>query len=222
MANRIKFNWKRCLWVTFIFLYAGLFFYNFFRPFSNWLISYIYTMVLVLWLCFEYYEKHLFFQSGFLPLGQYRWYLRAMFALFFYSSFVIGCATLVWWQSNRIHLYPVLQIPGVLVLLYSIFIRRQALRKAVPNKTSITKFYNSLFFLAISLALGYSSLFLFLYVFLIAYPLIFWQRVYELKCFEKFEKYVHEDKKINKISSKNYADLWEAYLNKFSRKRGKK
>lgn len=218
----LKFNWKRGLWVAFIFIYSSLFFYNFFRPFNNWLVTYIYTIILVLWLCVEYYKKHLFFQSGFLPLKQYRWYIRAMFALFFYSSFIIGCATLVWWQSNRIHLYPILQIPGVLLLVYSIFIREQAFRAALPDQLSISKFYISLYFLTISLALGYSSWFLFPYVLIIGYPLIFWQRFHELNQFRKFEKYIHEDRKIKKIDPKNYPDLWEAYINKYSKKRGKK
>jgi hypothetical protein len=217
----LKLTWKRFVWVTFLFFYSGLFFYNFFRPFSNWFVTYIYTMILVLWLCVEYYEKHLFFQSGFLPLKQYRWYLRTMFALFFYSSFIIGCSTLVWWQSNRIHLYPILQIPGVLLLVYSIFIRRQAFRNAAPDQVSITKFYVSLFFLTISLALGYSSWFLFPYVLLIGYPLIFWQRFYELRHFRKFTEYIYEDKKIKKIDMKKYSDLWEGYINKNSKKRGK-
>jgi len=222
MANKKKFNWKRLLWVVFIYLYSGLFFYNFFRPFNNWLITYIYTMILVLWLCVEYYEKHLFFQSGFLPLNQYKWYLRALFALFYYSSFVIGCATLVWWQSNRIHFYPFIQIIGILALLYSIFMRRQALAKPIPDNASITGFYISLLFLTISLALGYSSLFLLPYVIIIGYPLIFGQRIYEIKRFKKFEKYVYEEKKINKINTKNYFYLWDTYSEKYCRKRGKK
>jgi hypothetical protein len=179
-------------------------------------------MVLVLWLCVEYYEKRLFFQSGFMPLKQYRWYIRAVFALFFYSSFVIGCATIVWWQSNRIHLYPILQILGVLLLIYSIFIRWQALGSAVPDHSSINKFYISLFFLTISMALGYGSLFHFPYVLFIGYPLIFLQRFYELKHFKKFEKYIYEDKGIKKLDQKNYADLWDLYINKHSKKRGKK
>lgn len=222
MANKKKFNWKRLVWVVFIFLYSGLFFYNFFRPFNNWLITYIYTMILVLWLCVEYYKKHLFFQSGFLPLDQYKWYLRALFALFYYSSLVLGCATLVWWQSNRIHFYPFIQIIGILALLYSIFIRRQALAKPIPDNTSITGFYTSLLFLTMSLALGYSSLFLVAYVIIIGYPLILGQRIYEIKRFKRFEKYVYEEKKINKINTKNYFDLWEAYSEKYCRKRGKK
>jgi hypothetical protein len=224
MANRIKINWLRWLrlaWVAFIFLYSGLFFYNFFKPFNNWFLAYIYTMILVLWLCVEYYKKHLFFQSGFLPLDQYKWYLRAPFALLFYSSFVIGCATLAWWQTNRIHLYPFIQILGILALLYSIFMRRQAFTKPVPDDESITRFYLSLLFLTISLALGYSSLFVLPYVIIIGYPLIFWQRIYEIKRFKKFEKYVYEEKKINKINTKNYFDLWEAYIDKHSKKRGK-
>ena len=212
MANKKKLNWKRLLWVVFIFLYSGLFFYNFFRPFNNWLITYIYTMILVLWLCVEYYKKHLFFQSGFLPLNQYKWYLRAPFALFYYSSFVLGCATL------RIHFYPFIQILGILALLYSIFMRRQALAKPIPDNESITGFYISLLFLTMSLALGYSSWFLLAYVIIIGYPLILGQRIYEIKRFKRFEKYVYEEKKINKINTKNYFDLWEAYMEKYYRK----
>lgn len=218
----MKFNWKRFLWVVFIFLYSGLFFFNFFRPFNDWIVSYVYTIILVLWLCVEYYEKHLFFQSGFLPIKQYRWYLRAMFALFFYSSFIIGCATLVWWQSNRIHLYPILQILGVLVLIYSIYIHRQAGCVQVPDQKSITKFYSSLYFLIISLALGYSSWFLFPYILLIGFPLIFLQQLHELKQFRKFTAYISDSKKIKKLDQKNYADLWEVYINKHNKKRGKK
>lgn len=221
-AEKMKFNWKRSLWVVFIFLYASLFFYNFFRPFDNWFVSYLYTIILVLWLCVEYYEKHLFFQSGFLPMKQYPWYLRAMFALFFYSSFIIGCATLVWWQSNRIHLYPVLQILGVILLGYSIYMHRQAGRVDVPDQKSITKFYSSLYFLIVSLALGYSSWFLFAYIFFIGFPLIFWQQIHELKQFRKFTAYIHNNKKAKKIDQKNYVDLWETYINKHSKKRGKK
>lgn len=179
-------------------------------------------MILVLWLCVEYYKKHLFFQSGFLPLDQYKWYLRAPFALLFYSSLIIGCATLAWWQSNRIHFYPFIQILGILALLYSIFMRRQAFTNPVPDDESITRFYLSLLFLTISLALGYSSLFLLPYVIIIAYPLILGQRIYEIKRFKKFEKYIYEDKKIKKIDVKNYSDLWKVYIDKHSKKRGER
>jgi hypothetical protein len=186
--KRSKFNWKRFLWVAFIFLYSCLFFFNFFRPFDNWLISYIYTIILVLWLCLEYYEKRLFFQSGFLPIKQYPWYLRALFALFFYSSFIIGCATIVWWTKTRIHLYPFLQILGLLVLVYSIYIRRKALVCKTADRDHVTKFYSSLFFLIISLALGYSSWFLFFYVLIIGYPLVFWHLAYEIRHFPGSKK----------------------------------
>jgi len=33
---------------------------------------------------------------------------------------------------------------------------------------------------------------------------------------------VYEDKKIKKIDTKNYSDLWEVYIDKHSRKRGEK
>ena len=133
-----------------------------------------------------------------------------------------SAATLVWWQSNRIHFYPFIQIIGISALLYSIFMRRQALAKPIPDNASITGFYISLLFLTMSLALGYSSLFLFAYVIIIGYPLILGQRIYEIKRFKKFEKYVYEEKKINKINTKNYFDLWEAYMKIYCRMRGKK
>lgn len=100
--------------------------------------------------------------------------------------------------------------------------RRQALVKPIPDNASITGFYISLLFLTMSLALGYSSWFLLAYVIIIGYPLILGQRIYEIKRFKRFEKYVYEDKKIKKIDVKNYSDLWEVYIDKHSRKRGKK
>ena len=69
--------------------------------------------------------------------------------------------------------------------------------------------------------MGYSSWFLLPYAIIIGYPLIFWQRFYELKRFRKFEKYIYEDKKIKKIDVKNYTDLWKVYIDKHSKKRGK-
>jgi len=215
-------NWKRLIWVIFIYLYSGLFFYNFLSPYNNWFISYIYTMILIVWLGVEYYEKHFFFQTGFLPIDLYNWPLRALFALFFYSSFIIGNTTIVWWQKNQTGLYPFVPIIGFVLLVISIYLRRQTLAEKIITAENISRFYISIMLLAGSVALGYGSKFLILYVVIIGFPLIFLQKGFEHRQFKKFEDFMRSKQKLAKIEEKDYADLWHKYIEKQLKKRVKK
>ena len=218
MISTMKINWKRLAWLIFIYLYAGLFFYNCLRPFNYWFVSYVYTIILILWLGVEYYQKHLFFQSGLIPYESYNVPLRVFFALFFYSSFVVGISTIVWWYKNQIGLYPFIQIIGVAILIYSIFLRWQAMGSKNINAKVIYKFYLSIMLLAVSLILGYGSLFLIIYAILVGSLLVFLQYRFEEKIFRGFEDFVYNKQKINKIEVKDYEELWSKYAEKNSAK----
>lgn len=210
MAAKKKVHIWRLLWVIFIFVYCVVFFHNMFRPQHNWHLIYIYTLLLIAWFCLEYYERHLFFQTGL--LSHFSWLLRTAFALFFYSSFIIGIATVVWWHGNSIGLYPYTQIIGIGCLIYAVVVRRQIYRRTVIKKKFISRFYTSLFFLTLSVALAYGSLFLLFYVVFIGLPLIVFMRKYEIAGFAAFLDYVQKTGKTDKITAKNYHDLWAQYL----------
>jgi hypothetical protein len=135
--------------------------------------------------------------------------LRAGFALFFYSSFIIGLATIVWWQKNKIQLYPFIQIAGVALLLYSIFLRRRLYQKKAFDERTVTEFYTSLFLLTISLALGYSSIFLIAYVIIIGLPLVILQKNYERNNFKAFIKIIN--------SVQGYTGLQQKYIKLFEK-----
>jgi hypothetical protein len=224
MSNQMsilkQISWRRLIWVVFLILYLSLFFFNFLSPEKNWHVAYVYTMFFVIWLCVEYYERHLFFQTGL--LGSYSWPLRVLFALFFYSSFIIGLVTIVWWDSNRIGLYPFLQILGVLLLLYSIYMRRKAFMSTVITEKYITTFYYSLYFLTMSIAFAYGSLFLIPYVLIIGFPLIALQTRYEKKHFGYFREYVNKALNIDTIKAKRYRDLWNKYSDHLQKKQKRK
>jgi hypothetical protein len=215
-------HWKRLIWVIFICLYTSLFFYNFHSPYNNWFISYIYTMVFIVWLGVEYYERRLFFQSGFVPAVLYSWPLRTLFALFFYSSFVIGNATIVWWQKNQTGLYPFIQIIGLALLAVSIYLRRQFFRKKIITDADITRFYLSVAVLICSIALGYGSVFLIVYVIVIGLPLIYLQRGFEIRQYKRFQNFAFSKQKIDKVGVKEYNNLWHRFIEKQLKKRGKK
>ena len=212
----MRINWKRLLWVIFIACYTTLFFFNFFKPFDNWLFVYFFTMLLVFWLCTEYYQRHLFFQSGL--LFHYHWVIRALFALFFYSSFIIGLSTTIWWQSNKIGLYPFINIIGIFLLGISIYLRWKFYQQKTFIKENTGNFYRTLYILVVSLALGFGSLFLVGYVIIIGFPLIFLQSVYEKRNFQQFEPMIR--------AAKTYHDLQRKYFelvqNARDKKRGKK
>lgn len=207
----MKINLKRLAWVVFIVLYAGLFFYNCLRPFDNWVVPYIYTMMLVIWLAYEYYKKNLFFQSGLIPDTMYFWLPRALFALFFYSSLVFGIATVIWWPQYHIGLYPVTNIAGILVLAGSIYLRRQAFHKGLADPDKAGRFYVSICVLIFSIALGYGSLFLLVYAAAIGLPLAYWNYLHERKALSDFAAYV---KKQGAASARGpeYTKHWDKYL----------
>jgi hypothetical protein len=213
----MRINWKRLLWVIFIYLYTGLFFYHCLQPFHNWPFSYIYTMLLIIWLGVEYYHKHLFFQSGFLPFELYKWQLRATFALFFYSSFIVGITTTIWWTKNQIGLYPFVQIIGIILLASSIYVRWKTIRANSITSTKIAQFYLSIALLIGSLALAYGSYFLVLYTVVIGCPLVFFQYTSETSVFRDF---IHTQN-ITKIESKQHETLWKKYLEKKLKKKRK-
>ncbi|MEO0162825.1 MAG: hypothetical protein ABIL39_12220 [candidate division WOR-3 bacterium] len=177
----MKLNFKRLAWDIFVLLYAGLFFYNCLRPYENWFFPYLYTMLLVLWLCKEYYQKNLFFQPTHFPNEAHNYLLRGLFALFFYSSFVFGIATIVWWQRYRIFKSPLLPLAGIFLLGLGIYQREKALHMNVKDKATVEKFYESLGLIIFSMALGYDSYFLLIYGLVIGVPLIILQMQHYIK-----------------------------------------
>lgn len=213
---RMRVHWHRLIWVIFICAYSALFFYNLLSPFSNWHIPYAYTMVLVVWLCFEYYEKRLFFQTGFAPLPAYSWLFRAAFALFFYSSFVIGISTIVWWHNKQIPLYPVVHIIGFIALIASVILRRRMLHNKNVTKKTISQFYVSILLLIASLALGYGSMFLVAYVLVIGCPIVLLMRHHEYGLLAKIDTFAQTHKK------KNREELWQLYIEGQQKKQTKK
>lgn len=213
----MKINWKRLAWVVFVVLYASLFFYNCFRPFNDWLVPYIFTMILVIWLAYEYYNKNLFFQSGLIPDSQYFWLSRALFALFFYSSFVIGIATVIWWPKNQIGFYPFVNIVGIGALIASIYLRQMAFRKKRSNICRIRHFYVSLIVLVFSIAIGYGSMFLLAYSLIIGLPLIYWNFTQEIRVFTRFSDYVIKQGAEN-LKESDYSKYWDKYLNSIEKK----
>ncbi|MBE0433770.1 hypothetical protein IBX73_09960 [candidate division WOR-3 bacterium] len=207
----MKINFKRLAWVVFIVLYAGLFFYNCLKPFDNWIVPYVYTMMLVVWLAYEYYQKNLFFQSGLIPDTMYFWLPRALFAFFFYSAFVIGIATIIWWPVNQIRLYPVVNIAGILVLAGSIYLRQQAFHKGLADPDKAGRFYVSICVLIFSIALGYGSLFLLVYAAAIGLPLAYWNYLHERKALSDFSDYMKKQGADNTKRADN-TKYWDKYL----------
>jgi hypothetical protein len=220
--KKLQLYWRRLLWILFVYLYCGLFFFNFFRQFPHWPFTYIYTMIFVIWLGIEYYEKRLFFQSGFIPYDLLSTTLRVLYALFFYSSFIIGIATIVWWQGIRIDFYPFMSIIGICLFIASVYIRRAAFRATTITPKMFARFYLSIILLSASFAFAYASLFLFGYVIVIGVPLALLQKTQEQHQFARFRNYVHDALHIDTISHKEAAALWQKYLNRKLKKRGKK
>lgn len=210
-----KINWKRLIWVIFIILYTGLFFYNCLSPFKDWIVPYVYTMLLIVWLAREYYLRRLFFQSGLLPSDMYNFPLRAAFALAFYAAFVIGVITVVAWPAYRIKAYPIFPILGIILFLYSIAIRERSARTEEITTRNFVHFYFSVMMLMVSLSLGYGSYFLVLFMLVIGLPLIMVQERSEEKAFTRFMDSVqHEGRSAHGVNRKHYVSLWEKYRGK--------
>jgi hypothetical protein len=207
----MKINWKRLIWVFFVCIYSALFFFNCLKPFGNWLIPYIYTMVLIIWLAYEYYKRNIFFQSGSIPDALYFWLPRALFALFFYSSFVVGIATIIWWPKNQIGLYPFINIIGLGILGISIYKRLTLFQTEKADQNANRGFYLSVALLTVSLAFGYGSQFLLVYVFVIGLPLIYWNYAYEKRVLTHFAAYMQKQG-VGGSKQVDYAKLWEKYL----------
>lgn len=207
----MKINWKRLIWVVFICIYSALFFYNCLKPFGNWLVPYIYTMVLIIWLAYEYYKRNIFFQSGGIPDALYFWLPRALFALFFYSSFVVGIATIIWWPKNQIGLYPYINIVGLGILGISIYKRLAVFQTQVTDQNTSRGFYLSIALLIVSLALGYGSQFLLVYVLVVGLPLIYWNYAHERKVLTQFAAYVQQQG-AGAAKHVDSAKLWEKFL----------
>ncbi len=212
----MKINLKRLLWVVFVVLYAGLFFFNCLKPFGNWFLPYLYTMILIVWLAYEYYRKNLFFQSGLIPDTLYFWLPRAMFAFFFYSSFVIGIATIIWWPKNAMGLYPYVNILGIAALVVSIYIRQKVFRNKPSDQKAAFGFYLSVLLLTASLPFGYSSLFLIAYAVLIGTPLIYWNYHHERKVLASFMAHL-KTQGIDATKGIDYAKQWEKYLSSIAK-----
>jgi hypothetical protein len=172
---------------------------------------YIYTMVLIIWLAYEYYQKNIFFQSGFIPDTVYFWLPRALFALFFYSALVIGIATIIWWPRNQIGLYPFINLVGLIILALSIYRRQVVSRIKTANHNASRDFYLSVALLIASLALGYGSLFLIGYVIVIGLPLIYWNHEHERRVLARFTEYI-EQQGVTGSKQIDYAKQWEQYL----------
>jgi hypothetical protein len=219
--NNMKISWRRLAWVVFVCLYAALFFFNCFRPFPNWLMAYVYTMVLIIWLAYEYYNRHLFFQSGFIPDVLYFWLARALLALFFYSSLVVGIATIIWWPKNQIGVYPITNILGLLLLGYSIYQRTRAFQTKRANQAAVRVFYLSVAALFVSLALGYGSFFLLVYVTVIGLPLVYWSYNIEKRILADFTTYVEKQNTAD-TKQRDYQKLWAKYTEKKTKKPRKK
>lgn len=217
----MKINWKRLAWVIFVCLYAALFFFNCFRPFDNWLVAYVYTMILIIWLAYEYYKRHLFFQSGFVPDALYFWLARASIALFFYSALVIGIAAIIWWPKNQIGLYPIIQVLGLLVLGYSIYLRMRAFQTKRANQGAVRLFYLSVAALFASLAFGYGSILLVVYVTVIGLPLVYWNYEIEKRILAGFTTYVEKQSTVD-AKQRDYTKLWAKYIEKNVKKSSKK
>lgn len=174
---KTQINFKRLIWVIFILLYSGLFFYNCLSPYQNWFFSYLYTMLLIFWLGKEYYQKNYFFQPNYFSSEAHNYLLRGFFALFFYSAFVFGIITIVWWHKYRILNSPLLPIAGIIMLSLAIYNREQSVR-LIGSKKGIVKFYLSVGLVVLSMVFGYESYFLLIYASIIGLPLIFLQLQY--------------------------------------------
>ncbi len=169
-----KIRWFRLIWLVLLGVYCLIFFYNFLSPFPRWPTTYVMTMVLVLWLSVEYYQKHFFFQSGFFKFNRIAILFRSLFGLYFYAMFVVGNGAPVWWPANRVGLYPYFEIVGICMLVYAIRNRLIINRQSRIDGDLIRRFYANVAFFVIAMAIGYGSLIMIASL-IIGLPLIYGQ-----------------------------------------------
>jgi hypothetical protein len=181
-----KISWLRLAWLVFLDIYCAIFFYNFLYPFSKWPTTYIATILIVLWLSIEYYQKRLFFQTGFFKFNKPAIVLRSLFGLYFYSLFVVGNGTLPWWPANRVRLYPYFEIVGIIMIIYAIVNRLILNRETRISAAIIRKFYGNLALLIIAMAAGYGSLIMVISL-IIGLPLVYGQYLVEISQFNRTE-----------------------------------
>lgn len=181
-----QIRWKRLAWGIFIVLYTALFFYNCLSPFDNWVVPYVFTMLLIIWLAVEYYQQNLFFQSGLVTGVRGGMALRALFALVFYASFVVGIVSVVGWNIFQFRGYPVIPVAGILLLLCSVIMRYRAKGSRSVSVRVFNRFYFSVAMLMVSIALGYSSYLALAGTVIFGLPLILFQQRREESVFGKF------------------------------------
>lgn len=221
-----RLPWKRLIWLVLITLYAGLFFYNCLNTFRFWPATYLFTMFFILWLDAEYYEKRLFLQSGFLPAEIYDHsrpllFVRFVSALIFYSAFVLGVATAVWWPRFQIRAYPFSPALGILLLAGSVFLRYRFLKRRLEKPEDVMQFFPSLVLLLYSLAFGYSSFLLLVFVTLVGLPVFYIQIVLERNTLKSFVHFAISEQNAGKITEKNCLPLWEKFIGARSPRRKK-
>jgi len=221
-----RLPWKRLVWVAVITLYAGLFFYNCLSSFRFWPVTYLYTMFFIIWLDAEYFEKRLFLQSGFIPSEIYDHsftllFTRFLTALFFYSAFVLGIATAVWWPRFQLPAYPFSQVIGILLLAASIYFRHRFLKSRLENPDDVIRFFPSLALLVYSLAFGYASYLLLIYVTVVGLPLFYLQIMLERKTLRAYVDFAVSESNAGKITEKNCLPLWEKFIGARSPRRKK-
>lgn len=221
-----RFPWKRAAWLVAITLYAGLFFYNCFRPVQSTLAIYAYTLLLVLWLDLEYYQRHLFFQSGMLPVEFYDraaalFLVRSSLALLFYSSFVLGISTVVWWPRFRIGLSPATPIAGIALLCAAAYLRLRFHRHPPADPGGVLGFHHSVGLVLLSVALGYDSWLVLIIAAGIGLPLVYLQAARERRALADFLQFAAVRDGREPPSRADYCSRWERFIETRSPRRKK-
>ena len=221
-----RFPWKRLAWLVFITLYAGLFFYNCFRPNRSSFAIYLYTMLLVLWLDTEYFQRHLFFQSGMLPVEIYDraaqlFLVRSGLALCFYSSFILGISTIVWWPRFQIGLYPFTTMAAIILLAASAFLRLRFQRNPPADPQGVVGFHHTVGMLLLSVVLGYDSYLVLILVAGIGLPLSYLQATLERKALSEFLRFAVTNDNRESPSRAEYCSRWERFIESRSSRRKK-
>jgi heme O synthase-like polyprenyltransferase len=89
------------------------------------------------------------------------------------------------------------------------------------NQAAIRVFYMSVAALFVSLALGYGSIFLLVYVTVIGLPLVYWSYDIERKVLADFTAYMEKQSTAD-TKQRDYAKLWAKYTEKKVKKSRKK